>query len=93
MDNLAREAMLARQARMTYGRWKAMQEVREPKKTQDVLDGWSVCEWCGKMYKPKTKRPQKYCEPYCQQEAQKQRSREKNAKYMREYRARMGEVI
>lgn len=71
-----------------YGKWKAMQEEQQAKKKQEIPDGWRVCEWCGKLYKPKTKRPQKYCEPHCQIKAFQHRNREKNAQYMREWKAK-----
>lgn len=86
MDNLAREAMLARQANMTYGRWKAMHSVTIPEKK--IPDGWLICQNCGKAFKPKTKRPQRFCDVYCQKEAYSETRKQKNAKYMREYRAR-----
>ena len=60
-----------------YGAWKATQtnpviiEKRIP-------EGWLVCQWCGKPFKPKTKRPQKYCEAICQKQASYQRSRQQN---------------
>ena len=87
MDNLARNAMLARQANMSYGKWKAMQQtVRVEKKA--VPDGWIVCEWCKKPFKPKTKRPQKYCDAGCQKQAYYEKNRQKSAGRMRERRAR-----
>lgn len=58
MDNLAKEAKLARQAGMSYGKWKAMQN--PVKINKEIPEGWSVCQWCGQPFKPKTKRPQKY---------------------------------
>jgi predicted transcriptional regulator len=90
MDNLAREAMLARQARMTYGRWKAMQKPVQIEK-KAIPDGWLVCQNCGKPFKPTSKRAQKFCEVLCQKEAYAEKLRQRNTKYMREYRARKGE--
>ena len=66
MDNLARNAMLARQAGMSYGQWKAMQQPVKIEKA--VPDGWIVCENCGKAFKPKTKRPQRFCNCVCQKQ-------------------------
>lgn len=87
MDNLARNAMLARQANMSYGKWKAMQEpVKIEKKA--IPDGWIVCECCKKPFKPKTKRPQKFCGAGCQWQAYIENNREKRSAYMKEYRAR-----
>jgi hypothetical protein len=70
-----------------YGKWKAMQKPTkiEPK---GIPDGWRVCVWCGKAYKPKTKRATLYCEVYCQNEALRARAKQKRAKYMQDYRER-----
>lgn len=75
-----------------YGAWKAAQDnpVKIEKEENEIPDGWRVCEWCGKPYKPKTKRPQKYCECACQYEAAKERGRKKHTEYMRQYRAERG---
>ena len=70
-----------------YGAWKATQKPVEIEKPA-LPEGWRVCEWCGKPFKPKTKRPTKYCEVYCQNEAQRERYRQRNANYMRNYRER-----
>lgn len=78
MNNLARDAMLAKQAGMTYGQYKAMQDPVTVKK--GIPEGWLVCAWCGKQYKPKTKRKQLYCDFVCQREAQKEKDRERKAK-------------
>ena len=70
-DNLAMEAMAAKRAGMTYGKWKGLQSpVKIEKK---IPEGWNICEYCGKAYKPKTKRPQKFCQPYCAYRAAKER--------------------
>ena len=68
MDRLARNAMLARQANMSYGKWKAMQPIVEVDKDA-VPEGWRVCEWCGKAFKPKTKKKQRFCDFVCQRYA------------------------
>lgn len=71
-----------------YGKWKAMQGCGEVKEKQ-LPEGWKICEWCGKWYKPKQQKcNQKYCEPFCQQQAQSARRHEKTAMYMRDYRAK-----
>lgn len=86
MDNLARNAMLAKQAGMSYGQWKAMQKpVKIEKK---VPDGWLVCENCGKAFKPKTKRPQQFCEVECQKKAYSEKYKEKKRECARQYKAR-----
>lgn len=75
MDNLAKDAMLARGAGMSYGPWKALHpktmEEREP------IENGSVCQHCGKTFFPKTNRPQKYCQFYCQNAAAILRMRER----------------
>lgn len=88
MDNLARNAMLARQANMTYGKWKALQYQEQPKpeKKSDLPEGWLRCEWCNTPFKPKTKRKQMFCQAYCQQRACYERNHEKKIERMRRYR-------
>lgn len=75
MDNLARNAMSARKAGMTYGKWKALHPItmgeREPTEKE------CVCAYCGSIFTKKTKIPQKYCQFYCQNEAAKIRAKER----------------
>lgn len=79
MDNLARDAMLALKAGMTYGKWKAMQEpVKIKKKT--LPDGWIECKYCGKAFKP-TRGCQKYCCMDCRNRAYAPKAREKQKRY------------
>ena len=84
MDNLARNAMLAKQAGMSYGKWKAL-HWEEPKKAGEIPEGWRVCEYCGKPYKPKTKRKQKYCQFNCQWLGYYEKNREKMLAKNKEY--------
>lgn len=74
-----------------YGAWKAAQEnpVKVEKK-QEIPEGWLVCQHCGKAFKPKTKKLQKFCEPYCQKESQRERDRQRRREYMRKYREERG---
>lgn len=82
MDGLSRNAMLARQASMSYGKWKALQPVVVPEKKLEVPEGWQPCEECGKRFKPgKGKR---FCEEACRLKAYQR----KRAEYMRLYRDR-----
>ena len=76
-DKLAMDAMKAKEANMSYGRWKAMQEVVV--KPKGIPEGWLVCQYCGKAFKPKTKKPMKYCELFCQQRASDEREAKKRA--------------
>lgn len=76
MDNLARDAMLARQAKMTYGKWKALQPVVKNENT--IPEGWIQCKRCGKHFKPNCN--QLYCDITCQRAAydEKVRKEKKN---------------
>lgn len=68
MDRLARNAMLAKQAGMSYGKWKAMQpRVEKPA----IPDGWKTCEYCGKPYKPA--KGKRFCDVVCREAAYKER--------------------
>ena len=71
-----------------YGAWKAAQGYKPIEKKTGVPDGWLVCQYCGKPFKPKTRRPQKFCEPNCQSQAYLDANRHKSANYMKEYRER-----
>lgn len=75
MDNLARNAMLARRDGMSYGQWKAMHPITMGKREPEERE--CVCEYCGSTFLNKTKRPQKYCQFYCQNEAAKLRAKER----------------
>lgn len=86
MDKLSRDAMLARQSRLSYGKWKAMQDpVRIEKK---IPEGWLVCKHCGKAFAPKHNRERQYCDWTCQRQAYDEKRKEERAEYMREYRER-----
>ncbi|MBQ2785850.1 MAG: hypothetical protein IJF02_05055 [Oscillospiraceae bacterium] len=86
-DKLAQEVAQALACGMSYGKWKAMQD---PVKIEKKLpEGWKACEWCGKHFKPKTARPQKYCEVNCQRAASKLRHNE----YMSVRREKMKEGV
>ena len=63
MSKLAREALMAREASLSYGKWKALQAREEPKKKLEP--GMSICPECGKAFKKKSPK-QIYCEQYCQ---------------------------
>jgi hypothetical protein len=82
-DTLAMDAVEAKKAGMSYGRWKAMQMVEE--KPKGIPDGWLVCQYCGKPFKPKDKRPRKYCELFCQQRASDERESLKRAERKKQH--------
>ena len=77
MDNVIREAMLAKQAGMSYGQWKALQPVVEVEKT--IPEGWSPCEYCGKPFK--NARNKRFCDIGCRQEAYKPKTKVIRADY------------
>lgn len=87
MDRLARNAMLAKQAGMSYGKWKAMQE---PVKVDEnyVPEGWRKCEYCGKAFKKANGK--RFCDISCREKAYEPRYRERKLEYMRKYRERNG---
>ena len=81
MDRLARNAMLARQAGMSYGKWKAMQPVVETKKPE-IPEGHIKCE-CGAFFK--TRCDHQLC-PDCRKKKYDRERKRKRADYMRRYR-------
>lgn len=85
MDNLARNAMLAKQAGMSYGKWKAMQQPVQIHKPQDLQPGWGRCAECGKPFKKYNKK-QQYCEVGCQKQAYDRKNKERKAEYMKKWR-------
>lgn len=68
MDSLARNAMLARQAGMSYGKWKALQPREEPKE-KPLPEGWVKCQWCGNLIKQANRRKKLYCDAICGRQA------------------------
>lgn len=86
MDRLARNAMLARQANMSYGKWKAMQpivEVKEKPKPED----WKKCKCCGELLDDKNGR--QYCNDECRREAYREKNNAIQREYQRKRRARL----
>ena len=77
VDKIALDNAAALAAGMSYGKWKAMQEVKI--KPKEIPEGWLVCQHCGKAFKPKTKRPTKYCEVFCQERASQAREKARRA--------------
>lgn len=88
MDSLAKNAMLAKQAGLSYGKWKALQPIVPIVKKTTIPEGWKKCEYCGTHFKPH--KGQRFCQVYCRQQAYKQRDevKAKNASYMRKYKKR-----
>lgn len=68
-DRLTREAILAVEAGMTYGKWKAAQAKAQQSVTDDGFHKSLVkCPWCGTHFKPN--RSQKYCCQDCKRQAE-----------------------
>ena len=87
-DKLARDAAAALAAKMSYGKWKALQGNPVPQKKADgIPDGWKVCKRCGKHFKP-TNKNQKYCEYKCQREEAEEKHKTKHLETMKRYRER-----
>ena len=84
MDNLARNAMLAKQAGMSYGKWKAMQPVVTKTEKAPLPQGWRECEVCGKPYRKHG--GQKYCGIDCRKQAYSDKARTIKRVYNKKYR-------
>lgn len=68
MDNIARNAMLARQHGMSYGQWKALNynpEAVAPKKEEYLGEFATTCLNCGKVTVRKNFRTRLYCDSQC----------------------------
>ena len=74
MDNLARNAMLARQAGMSYGKWKAMQPIVQIVKPE-IPEGWQKCDGCGVAFF--SKRKKRFHDEVCRQRTYDKRKYEK----------------
>ena len=85
MDRLSKQAMLAKQAKMSYGKWKATQEPVKIVKKEYPAD-WPLCEHCGKPFKPL--QGKRFCDVDCRKEAYREKERAYNREYMRKRNAR-----
>ena len=83
-DKLAEDVKKAIAAGMSYGKWKATQEPVKPEKT--IPEGWKVCEYCGKPFKPVG--GQKFCEIYCREQAYSKKASDIRAEYRKKWRAK-----
>ena len=89
MDSLARNAMLARQAGMTYGQWKSMQ--KPVKIVKKIPEGWKRCKGCDVVFKPRNSK-QRYCDIICRDTHWRETNKEKirmKSKILRERRKAM----
>lgn len=71
-----------------YGQWKALTGDTREKVEDQTPQGWLICQRCGKEFKPKTRRPQKYCDAVCQREATTERNMDKKRAYAKAYQER-----
>ena len=89
LDNLSKDMIRCKADGFgcDYGRWKAAHDdtKEEPEVVEAAPQGWLICQHCGKPFKPKTNRKQKYCEFACQYEERKAKDRERNRERAREY--------
>ena len=75
IDKLSQEVSMALAAGMSYGKWKAMQPVKDvSEKAVAVPKNMKQCPHCKKMFSPSNGK-QKFCEPFCQKEAYKDKNR------------------
>lgn len=76
MDNLAKDAMSARKAGMTYGQWKALHpNTMKGERIPSAIE--FVCQHCGKTFVAKTRQKRKFCDFYCQNAAAQIRLKER----------------
>lgn len=88
LDKLAQDAAAALAAGMSYGQWKALhpQTASVELQTDEVPDGWKMCKYCGKYFRP-VKGGQRYCDIQCQRAAQRIKDREHKRKQAEKKRA------
>lgn len=86
MDRLARNAMLARQAGMSYGKWKAMQQPVKIVKPE-VPEGWRKCKHCGEPFPGK--QGKRFCSDECRREAYREKENAIKREYQRKCRAKL----
>lgn len=73
-DNLSLDAMEARKAGMSYGKWKGL---KSPVKIaeNEIPEGLKVCAYCRNIFKPSANGRQKYCQLSCADKARAERDR------------------
>lgn len=85
MDNLSVNAMLAKQAGMSYGQWMAVRPFAPVCKKETPKD-WKPCKFCGKAFKPK--KGKQYCDIECRRKAYAEKQSAIMREYMCKYRER-----
>ena len=90
MDRLSRDAMRARQAGVSYGKYIAMKaEEPEIEAEDEIPEGWIKCKFCGRPFKPYDKR-MLYCDSICRQKSNAPRNRERRREKYWEEKAKRG---
>ena len=97
IDELSRDAMLAKQAGLTYGKWRALQWEEECKKNpeakackkEQIPEGWEKCEYCRKLFKKQTTK--RFCDIYCRRMANYAKESAKAAERYRRKKERAAE--
>lgn len=79
MDNLARDMLLAKQAGMSYGKWKVLHPATMPKKKQTPAE-MIPCEHCGKLFRKRNGK--RFCDMSCRNAAYYYRTREIQKAYI-----------
>ena len=82
-DKLSQDAAEALAAGMSYGKWKGLQPLVKIEK-QEIPEGWKLCAFCGKPFKPKAKSNQKYCDSVCGNRARARRDRQRARSHHRD---------
>ena len=71
-DKLAQDAAKALAAGMSYGKWKAMQEIVVPEEVKPKVE-YGVCVYCGKQYVKNNYKKRVYCDWLCRYNANRER--------------------
>ena len=74
-----------------YGQWKALNGSTKVKEEDSSPQGWLICQYCGKPFKPNTRRLRKYCDAVCQRQATIERNMDKKRAYSKAYQERKRE--
>lgn len=77
-DKLAKDVSKAIAARMSYGKWKATQEIVIPEKKP--IGDMGICKYCGKPMDKGRYNNRGYCDFVCKYNAAKDRERQRKAK-------------
>ena len=82
MDELSRDAMLAKQSGMSYGKWRSLQPP-EKEKVKVIPKGMMKCEYCGNLFKKFGQK--RFCDAGCRDLAYKGRASELRAELYRKH--------